>query len=339
MYVVPEHLYNSLRSSLLSLEALPKRIAVGFSGGMDSAMLSIVATKVTYDLNISLFLFHINHCLQDDSDSWSKNACNLASLLNTPFHEKKIHVDRKSKHGLEASARDSRYKAFDSLLDFYEIKHLLLAHHKDDQAETVLLRLLRGSGIKGMGAMRHISIKNGKSYIRPWLNISKEMISSEMRLFSNLNSWHPINDPTNVDMSTARSIIRACLAPQLDKYWPRWRDSLCRNAYHMSSASDVLENLAKLDFDDIKTNSSSCFSLSKWRSINSTYRKIQVLRYWFLVNNLNMPTESFINNLYRQLSNLHALGYDRFMKLKYGAYIIVCRKGLVWVELSKLINY
>ncbi|AGF48883.1 tRNA lysidine(34) synthetase TilS [Candidatus Kinetoplastidibacterium galati] len=338
MYVVSKHLYDPLKYSLLNLDTIPKRIAVGLSGGMDSAMLSITASKVASDLKISLFLFHINHCLQNDSNYWSERAHDLANLLKTPFHEKKIYVDRKSKYGLEASARNSRYKAFDDLLGFYEIEHLFLAHHKDDQAETVILRLLRGSGIKGMGAMRNISIKNGKSYIRPWLNIPKEIISSEMNLFSNSTSWYPVNDPTNADNSTARSIVRNCLAPQLDKYWPKWRDSLYRHASQMSIASDMLENFAKLDFDKLKINNDSSFSLSRWRSIDSIYRKIQVLRYWFLINNLSMPSESFVNNLCRQLANLHSLGYDRFMQVKYGEHAILCHKGLVWIEFSKFNN-
>lgn len=338
MYIISKHLYNPIRSSLLSLQTIPKKIAIGFSGGMDSAMLSITASKVTSDLNISLSLFHVNHCLQNDSDSWSERARDLADLLDTPFYEKKIYVDRRSKFGLEASARNSRYKAFNELLDFYEIEHLLLAHHNDDQAETVLLRLLRGSGIKGMGAMRNVSIKNDKSYIRPWLSVSKEMIASEMKLFSSFTSWYPVNDPTNIDDSTARSIIRNYLAPQLDKYWPKWRNSLYRNAHQMSIASDILEDLAKSDFDKLKINSDSCFSLLKWRSIDSTYRKIQVIRYWFLINNLSMPTESFVNNLYRQLTNLHALGYDRFMKVKHGEHVILCHKGLVWIEFYKSNN-
>ncbi|AGF48183.1 tRNA(Ile)-lysidine synthase [Candidatus Kinetoplastibacterium oncopeltii TCC290E] len=338
MYIVSKHLYDALRSFLMNLNTIPKRIAVGLSGGMDSAMLSVTATKVTSDLNISLCLFHINHCLQDNSDSWSERAHDLANMLKIPFYEKKIYVDLGSKYGLEASARNSRYKAFDDLMNFYEIEHLLLAHHKDDQAETVLLRLLRGSGIKGMGAMRSISIKNGKSYIRPWLNISKNMIDSEMKIFSNFTSWYPVNDPTNIDDTTARSLIRNHLAPQLDKYWPQWRNSLYRNAHQMSVASDILEDLAKLDFDKLRINKDSCFSLSKWRSIDSTYRKIQVIRYWFLINNLIMPTEAFVNNLYRQLANLHSLGHDRFMKVKYGKCDILCRKGLVWIEFPKLNN-
>ncbi|AFZ83185.1 tRNA lysidine(34) synthetase TilS [Candidatus Kinetoplastidibacterium crithidiae] len=326
-------LYDSFVNSLFELEEHPKKIAIAVSGGVDSSTMSYIAKKATEKFNISMVLFHVNHGLQETADNWSRHVHSLANLLDVEIYEKKILVDSIKKKGIEGAARDARYKAFYDLSMEHGIHHVFLAHHQKDQAETLLFRLLRGSGVKGMAGMKKISKVNNIFYIRPWLDIDKNNIDIESKKFSLDNSWFPINDPTNKDPAYSRGVIRFFLEPVLDRYWPQWKKTLCRHASHMRDADNIIEvfssnYLKTLDFD----NDNFSFSLLKWRLILSKPIKMQVLRYWIMLHNINLPSNAVLNEIYKQLSQLHALGYDRCMTVHHDNHLILCKRGRVYID-------
>ncbi|AGF46722.1 tRNA(Ile)-lysidine synthase [Candidatus Kinetoplastibacterium desouzaii TCC079E] len=333
MYATSDFLSTFLLESLSKLPQLPKIIAVAVSGGIDSSTLAIVSKHVADKLNIDMVIFHVNHGLQEKSDYWANNVHLLAKILNVEIYEKKVFVNLNQSKGMEGSARIARYRAFKELSESMGIKYILLAHHLNDQAETVLLRLLRGSGVKGMVGMRPLSRVDSVFYIRPWLKVDKKLIELENKKFSLEKSWFPVDDPTNKDPLFSRGVVRLFLEPVLDKYWPQWKKTFSRHAMHMFDADLLLDNIAHNDLNEMDFNSIDfSFSLMRWRELEPKSRQVHVLRYWFFMNGLKMPSQARLDEIYKQLKHLHALGYDRRMKVQHDGHFVLCDKGRVYIK-------
>lgn len=326
-------LQNALSSRLANLSSLPSRLAVGVSGGSDSTTLALYAKLVSTRLKFSLCLFHINHGLQKESDSWALQVRRLASMIDTPVFEKRLEIILRQHVGTEAAARDARYAAFAELARQHKISHVLLAHHCDDQAETVLLRLLRGSGVQGLSAMSVTTYRDRVMYIRPWLNIEKSHILEYQNKFASYTGWKPVQDPTNTDIRYSRAVLREKIAPILNKHWPGWRRVLARTAKNMFQAAQSLDNAAREDFDLLEVDAEkSSFSLVLFRRLD-VIRQTRAVRYWLKINGLKMPTEARLRDMLRQMNQLHALGYGKNMRIKHGTYSVICRKGRIQLEL------
>src|SRR3546814_13146574 len=123
---------------------------------------------------------------------------------------------------MESAARDMRYDALQELAVQADLHHILLAHHQNDQAETVLLRLLRGAGPIGLAAMAPVMQRQGLSYVRPWLEVDRALILQQAELFASLTGWVPVSDPSNADDQYTRAALRERLAPELNERWPGW---------------------------------------------------------------------------------------------------------------------
>ena len=165
---VSPDLSAALRRALQALPQPPGRFAVAVSGGADSAMLALHAAAVARELGAGLVLLHVHHGLQAAADGWQDQVEALAGLLGLPLRQARVEVDAAGGKGIEAAARDARYAALARLAD-EGVGLILLAHHRNDQAETVLLRLLRGTGLAGMAAMAPLTSRDGLAYLRPWL--------------------------------------------------------------------------------------------------------------------------------------------------------------------------
>ncbi|WMD23871.1 tRNA lysidine(34) synthetase TilS [Achromobacter seleniivolatilans] len=321
-----------MRGALSALPALPARVAVAISGGADSAMLAVHAAAVARELGIGLALFHVHHGLQDAADEWSRQVQALASLLSVPVFEARVDVAQASGKGIEAAAREARYAALAQLAGTHGTSHVLLAHHRNDQAETVLLRLLRGTGLAGMAAMAAVSQRDGVCYLRPWLTVDREAILEAANAVQAATGWRAVQDPTNSDPHYTRAALRELLAPVLDSRWPGWRGIVARHAGHMAQAAEILEEVAQEDFAQLDASpDGNSFSLQAWRSL-SPARQAQVLRYWLERNGARMPTDARMRDLLRQLRELHSLGHDRQLRVEQAGHVIRCHRGRVWVE-------
>ncbi len=326
-------LYSSLESTLADLTYMPSCLAVGLSGGVDSSMLAVITSSLAKKLGIDLYFFHINHQLQISSDIWIKHINTLGKILNVPIYTINANVNLTSGQGIEAAARKARYKAFSILACKYKIKHILLAHHQDDQAETVLLRLLRGSGPQGMIAMSTYRERDELIYLRPWLNIDRSHILKANKNFSEKYFWSAIKDPMNDDINRTRTVIRVLLSPILDWKWPGWKRVLARHAQQMTESLELLKEIAHSDLNNLDvTDKGRSFSLTAWRNLSHP-RQIQVLRYWLSINGAYMPSTARLYNLLRQLRQLHNLGYDRQMMVKHANHHIYCIRGRVNIRI------
>jgi len=215
-------------------------LIIGLSGGADScALLDLLATLPAFPLR--LIAAHLNHSLRGpDSDADEQFCRDLAARYRIPFESHRVDVksvaDKKSLN-LEDAGRRARIAFFDELHDRWQAAAVVLAHHADDQAETVLMRLLRGSGMSGLSGMPW---RNGRGYVRPLLEITRNEI--EAYLLERRLSWR--EDGSNLDTAFLRNRIRHKLLPLLEQYNPAVRQALATTAAIIREEHGLLETLA-----------------------------------------------------------------------------------------------
>lgn len=204
-----------------------KRVAVGLSGGLDSVVLLHLLHNFAPRLGYRLSAIHVNHGLSPNAGGWQKFCRALCLDLGVPFKAASVEV-RKRSNGLEAAAREARRAAFSKV----PVDAIALAHHLDDQAETVLFNLLRGTGPAGASGMPATGRLGPKLLLRPLLAVPRSAIrayAAEHRL-----GW--IEDESNANESLTRNFIRRRVGPLLEEKFPRWRENLARAARHFAGA-------------------------------------------------------------------------------------------------------
>ena len=204
-----------------------KRLAIGLSGGIDSVVLLHVLHALRPKYGYRLSAVHVNHGISPNAGGWEEFCRVFCSDLGLSLSVKKVQVKRK-KHGLEAAAREARRAALSNT----KVDAIALAHHQDDQAETVLLNLLRGAGIEGASGMPAQSRLGRKRLLRPLLEVSRADIAAyaaDRRL-----GW--IEDESNADIALTRNFLRHRVGPLLESRFPRWREALARAARHFAGA-------------------------------------------------------------------------------------------------------
>jgi len=321
-------LTEALRTALAGQHAA-EPFAVAVSGGADSAMLAVHAARLARGEGSALRLFHVHHGLQDAADDWADHVGTLADLLSVPLDAVRVAVDTATGLGVEASAREARYAALAELAQRHDTPTLLLAHHRHDQAETLLLRLLRGTGLDGMTGMAAQMQRDGVCYLRPWLDIDRDLILAQAQAWADATGWHAVADPSNADARYARGAVRTLLAPALDRRWPSWRHSLARHARQAAETALILDEVAQADFAGLDpSEEGDSFALAAWRQLRPS-RQALVLRHWFRQHGVAMPTEAKLLELMRQLRQLHAFGADRQMRVVHDHVQVCCVGGRV----------
>ena len=197
-------------------------MAVGLSGGVDSVVLLHALSR-----HVPVRALHVHHGLSANADEWARFCRACCRSLGVPITVKRVRV-AKTGSGPEAAARDARYAAFEALA----VDAIALAHQLDDQAETVLMNLLRGAGARGASGMPLARPFRGKLLVRPLLDVPREAIVDYARRQG--LAW--IEDESNAVESLSRNFIRRRLAPLIVQRYPRWREALARAARHFSRA-------------------------------------------------------------------------------------------------------
>lgn len=208
-----------------------QRFVVALSGGLDSRTLLQVAAAMRGDLGFALRAIHVDHELNPDSAGWAERCREWCAALDVPIDIVRVAVTRIAELGLEAAARAARHAAFSQRLDDDEV--LLVAHHRDDQAETFLLRALRSPGYDGLAGMRPMRRFARGWLARPWLDVPRAAIHAEATA-SGLD-W--IDDPSNADIALDRNFLRHQILPILARHWPQAVAALATSA---TRAADLL---------------------------------------------------------------------------------------------------
>lgn len=248
----------------------PMRLCVGLSGGLDSVVLLHLAARLRPRITCELSAIHVHHGLSQNADQWADFVCHLAESLAVSCTVERVEIKQRAEFGLEAAARKVRYAVFEQ----QDCDLLLLAQHRDDQAETVLLNLLRGSGVRGLAAMPECrTLQNGSQLLRPLLNVPRR----DLLAYAQAHDLQWIEDESNTDQSFDRNWLRHSILPLLRQQYSGVDVALVRSASHQAEASALLAELAQQDVQ--RCLSGVGFDLSAARVL-SELRQRNALRYW-----------------------------------------------------------
>ncbi|MDN5555644.1 MAG: tRNA lysidine(34) synthetase TilS [Acinetobacter sp.] len=259
---------------------------IGCSGGMDSMLLLHLMSHL---FPKRIRAIYIDHQLQDVSPQWGSFVQEQCYVLDVPCVIQAVDVDTGN---VESQARSARYAAFQKHLLANEI--LVLAHHQQDQAETVLLRLLSGAGIHGLAAMQSIDIREKFTIWRPLLALSRQQIelwAAEMQLRN-------IQDQTNFDTSYDRAWCRAELWPILEKRFPKMQQALARTSYLMQDAETILADVLTQDW--ASCGNASVLNLTSFRQLSAP-RQRQLLSAWMKGEDLYRPAFDMVQRLFDEV--------------------------------------
>ncbi len=213
---------------------------IAFSGGLDSTvLLHLLATLAKTDTLPPLGAIHVHHGLQAAADAWPAHCRAVCDALGVPLQVIRVQVQPGA--SLERAARDARYQAFAEVIGAGEL--LITGQHREDQAETLLFRLLRGAGVRGLAAMPVQRPLAGGYLARPLLDVSR----AELEAYAEEHQLEWIEDPSNADSRFSRNYLRHRVLPTLTERWPQAVSSLARTAEHLSEAQGLLDELAVMD--------------------------------------------------------------------------------------------
>lgn len=291
-------------------------IVVGFSGGLDSLVLLHAVNRIIKDSDLDLSALHVHHGLSIHADAWSDSCLGTCDKLGIPLTVTRVDVPEKTGEGLEAAARRLRHQA----LAGHPADWILLAHHADDQAETVLHNLLRGAGVRGAAA---IPESRGR-LLRPLLALGR----ATLRHYAESNQLTWIEDESNADVRYTRNFLRHQILPVLVSRFPRAGEQLAAAAGRFSEADSLLNELASLDLRG--TPPEFPLPLKLFRELAEP-RARNLLRALLTWTGLQPPDERRLNEFVHQL---RTAGSDRHPRLDLARYSLWCEAGRLYFTSS-----
>jgi len=284
----------SPRQLLSTLQRLPvcRQYWLAYSGGRDSHVLLHALAMLREELSATLQVVHIDHGLHRQSSQWSQHCKCVCEALQLPLIIRRVHAHPEAGESPEAAARRARYTMLASLLVAGDI--LLTAHHQDDQAETLLLQLLRGAGPHGLAAMpEQKNFANG-ILARPLLAFTR----AELQAYADQYALCWLDDPSNDEHSFRRNYLRHQVMPALQARWPASAHTMSRSARLCAEAASLLDELAAQDLATITHGDG--LSISGLQALTPT-RQRNILRYWCVHRSLPLPGEAHIHQLQQQM--------------------------------------
>ena len=363
------HLVERLAAQLAPLVPARSSILVGLSGGVDSVALLHLLQELVPRFSWRLSALHVHHGISPNADSWAAFCTELCAGYAVPLRVEHVDIAPLRVHGIEAAARKLRHAAFARQpCDF-----VALAHHADDQAETLLLQLLRGAGVKGAAAMPFVkyatahtpsplrvtndlavvvgqpsqmarsSIREGRGegnetrppvLLRPLLHCSRREILD----YATAHGLRWIEDESNADDSYPRNFLRHRMLPLLEERFPACRDTLARSAQHFAEASELLDELARLDTqtpsplplgERVRVRGEAhdaTLEVSRLQSLSQPRAK-NLLRYFLHSLGAPMPQAAQLDDMLHQLCDARQ---DAAVCVAYGDHEVRRYQGLVY---------
>lgn len=283
---------SRLRDEILA--KAPPGLCVALSGGRDSSVLLHVLAQIPEARELGVRALHVDHGLHPESADWATHCARFCGSLDVPLVALRVTVDSGSGGGIEAAARQARYAAFAESL--HDGEWLALAHHRDDQVETVLLKLLRGAGPDGLGGMRARRPFGRGALWRPLLETRRE----ELDRYAASHAIEFLDDPANRDQRFARNLLRHELVPLLERHWPHAGTAILHSARLCRAAGDYLAREADAALALLQREHHS-LDADGWCGLPEALRA-PVLDRWLRNLDLPVPADAQRRELERQVS-------------------------------------
>jgi tRNA(Ile)-lysidine synthase len=323
------------------------RLVVALSGGIDSVVLLHLLVPLSASMGFQLSAVHVDHGISANAGKWSAFCRELCYGMGILLETTRLKIERQPGTSLEAVARDRRYQVFATL----QAEYVALAQHQDDQAETLLLQLLRGAGVKGLAAMplvRDLPLCGGlrdeslvaearwESHdaatprdrlrmLRPLLHVSRREIEDYAR--ENALRW--MVDESNEDASFDRNFLRSEVFPLLETRFPAYRATFSRASRHMAEASNLLDELAEAD--SAASLIREALHIEDLRRL-SLPRARNLLRYMLARRGVVLPSTVKLDDILRQLVSSRC---DANPHVIFGDIELRCFRGTIHVRKAR----
>jgi len=311
-------LLSHVKLALIGYLETGRRLTVALSGGVDSVVLLDLLDRLKGDLDFSLSAVHVNHQLSPHAPDWARFCLSLCEARGVPLHVEAVKIGKRSKAGLEAAAREARY----GVLLSQPADYVVLAHHLDDQAETVLLNLLRGSGVRGLSGMPSARAASGPMLLRPLLDVPRAAILAYAR--QHKLQW--VEDESNEDVALTRNFLRRAVLPQVETKFPAYRETILRASRNLAEASTLLDELGAMDLAHAvragRLDARYLGGLSAARAKN-------LLRVFFQSQGAPMPDAERLEEMLRQLMSA---GSGARIEIAWSGYVLRRYRGEAWVD-------
>ncbi len=308
---------------VLACSARPQRYRLALSGGLDSVALLHALAGLRERLGVPLDALHVHHGLHPDAARWQAFCERLGRGLGVPVRTLRVSVAAASGESLEAVARDARYAALAAVLAPGDV--LLSAQHRDDQAETVLLQLLRGAGPGGLAAMPAEAPLGAGRLVRPLLGFSR----ADLEAYAREQALVWVEDPSNEDLRFDRNFLRREVIPALRRRWPALDRTLSRSAAHCAEAQSLIDALAAADLAQVERDDAG-LDLERLGALPPA-RARALLRYWIRSRGLRVPDQARLDRVMQEVA---AAARDRNPSLRWAGAEIRRYRNALYVQAS-----
>lgn len=281
---------------------------VAYSGGLDSHVLLHLLAGLQKKLDLRISVIHINHQLSSNASSWAAHCARVASAFSLPYIERSITLSAATMQSPEEIARDYRYAIFKEFIKEDDI--LLTAHHQDDQAETVLLQLLRGAGPKGLAAMPEEKPFGAGKHVRPLLHFTRD----ELHEYAVVHQLEWINDESNTNTHFTRNFFRHDILPLLKKRWPNVTNTIARSAQNCQETQQLLDEVLQEELHSLQGTRTGTLSVSRLTEC-SPVRQRYLLRTWIAQSGHVVPSAIKLQQMQHDLLTARA---DKSPCLRWG---------------------
>ena len=291
--VILSEIINSFSDCFKNLDNKPFDISVALSGGVDSIVLLHALSQLQKQLKLKLNAIHIHHDLSPNADDWLTFCHKECKKLSIPIKSEKINIKQDLPMGIEAAARKSRYQ----VLEIYRKGILALGHHQNDQAETLMLQLFRGSGLSGLAAMP--TFDRERFIWRPLLRIKREIIED----YAKENNLVFIEDESNNNLQFERNFLRKEILPLIKSRYPDIINTISRSSENIAEGLNLHKAIAKEDANLYFSKNKERLSLTMLKVLEKE-RVVNLIRWWLDINKQLMPSKKTMSELYRQIKDV-----------------------------------
>lgn len=295
-----------------------RNLVIGFSGGPDSSALLDLCVREFSGSGISITAVYVHHGISVHAGEWEDFARQRAEELHVRFESCHVEVRKKQRTSLEAEARELRYGVLAPYVPDRSTA-LVTAHHLDDLAETVLLALKRGSGVRGLAAMGPVQDFSGGFIVRPLLSVTK----SELLGYLNANGITFVTDESNFDTDYDRNFLRLRILPLLTERWGGFRESLKRTSEICAESSELLDEVAEEDLTGAVSPATGGLIIERLSTL-SPVRRRNALRWFYFRKGNAAPSYSFLQAVFDEVA---LAGADRTPELRWEGGIAVRYMG------------